>query len=63
MIKELESAIKELESLPEDTQRELSKNLLDEIRWQVKFQNSESELSLLANEALEEYKKGETKPL
>ena len=63
MVKELELVIKEIQKLPEEAQRKLSEEWLSEIMWQVRFQNSETELSVLVNEALGEYKKGKTEDL
>lgn len=63
MVKELELVIKEIEKLSEKDQRELGKNWLDEIKWQTSYKNSECELSMLANEALVEYKEGKTEDL
>ena len=36
---------------------------LDEINWDQTLANSQVQLSILAQEALEEYKSGKTKPL
>ncbi len=63
MIKEFEEVRKEFEKLPKAKQKELSQKWLDEIKWQIRFQNSEDELLTLANEALEEYKRGGTEDL
>ena len=61
MIKNLEKLKVELEKLPVKEQEEWVENWLDEIRWSSKFENSGSELEMLAKEATEEYKKGQTK--
>lgn len=37
--------------------------LSEELSWKKSFDNSQSELQLLASEALAEYKKGKTKAL
>lgn len=61
MIKNFDKLKSELKKLPEKEQNEWVENWLDEIRWSAKFENSQSELEILAAEASEEYKKGQTK--
>ena len=63
MISELKKAIEEAEKLPETDQKRIAALILDEINWDQTLQQSQRELSTLATEALEEYKKGKTKPL
>lgn len=63
MISELKKAIEKAERLSEPDQRMIAKIILDEISWEEKFASSQSKLSFLAREALDEYKKGDTKPL
>ncbi len=49
-------------SLPENQQKELAQLILNEIAWDKSFESSAGKLSSLAQEALTEYKKGNTKP-
>ncbi|HMI68026.1 MAG TPA: hypothetical protein VK517_18415 [Cyclobacteriaceae bacterium] len=63
MISELKKAIEKAERLSEKDQQMVAKIILDEISWGEKFADSQSKLSFLAQEALDEYKKGDTKPL
>ncbi|MBI2968146.1 MAG: hypothetical protein HYY40_10080 [Bacteroidetes bacterium] len=59
----LETAIKEIKKLPFQKQGNIAALILDELRWEKLYTLSQDELGILANEALEEYNKGETKPL
>lgn len=59
----LEKAIKKLKSLPPKQQEDIAGFLFEEFGWDYSFKNSQKQLSVLASEALEEYKKGKTKPL
>ena len=63
MIKELKKAIEKVEQLSESEQQALANLILSEIEWENSFANSRDKLSSLANEALSEYKKGESRPL
>ncbi len=63
MISELKKAIEKAERLSEQDQKMVAKIILDEISWEENFAGSQSKLSFLAQEALDEYKKGDTKPL
>jgi len=63
MISELKDAIKKTEKLPEKDQKIIADLILDEINWDETITRSQDQLSILANEALQEYKKGNTKPL
>ncbi|MBX2967426.1 MAG: hypothetical protein KF845_14885 [Cyclobacteriaceae bacterium] len=63
MVSELRKAIKKAEKLPEDKQKALADIILDEIQWDISFQNSQDKLMFLAEEALVEYKAKKTKPL
>ncbi len=63
MISELKKAIEKAERLSEQDQKMVAKIILDEISWEENFATSQSKLSFLAQEALDEYKKGDTKPL
>ncbi len=63
----LEKAFEQANKLPETEQNALGRWLIEEIisekKWQKSFAESESLLGQLADEALEEYDKGETTPL
>lgn len=63
MIDDLKKAIAKIESLSEQDQKHIADLILDEITWSETFKRSESNLSNLANEALEDYQKGKIKPL
>jgi hypothetical protein len=63
MITELRKAIEKAERLPEADQKIIAELILDEIHWNAALNDSQPELNSLAQEALEEYKKGKTKPL
>ena len=62
MLIELKNAIEKLEQLSEKEQQLIAQLIVDEIGWVLTLKNSENQLSSLAQEALDEYKKGETKP-
>lgn len=61
----LEKAVNKISKLPESEQDEIAKIILDELEdekeWYNKFSNSQNELSILADEALKEFKEGKTK--
>ena len=63
----LEQAFAEISKLPQNEQDKFAKWLLDEIaserRWDRAFAESRDVLGRLADEALEEHARGETKPL
>jgi len=67
MTKLLEKVLKKASQLSESEQDELASVILNEIasekRWRIAFSKSQDKLSKLAEEALEEFKKGKTKPL
>ncbi|MEA1901723.1 MAG: hypothetical protein U9N47_13395 [Thermodesulfobacteriota bacterium] len=67
MTKLLENAFNEASKLPEIEQNVIGRWLLDEIKadkkWEKLFAESEDVLEQLAQEALMEYKKGNTKDL
>ncbi|MDQ3022171.1 MAG: hypothetical protein M3R36_16605 [Bacteroidota bacterium] len=67
MTRLLEKAIKKISDLPEIEQDEIAKIILSELEdeniWYMKFANSQSELSILADEARRENQKGKTKPM
>lgn len=67
MTRLLENAFKKASKLPVVDQNALAKWLLEELesekKWEQMFAESEDILDNLANEALEDHKKGKTKPL
>ncbi len=67
MTKLLKELIDKLSKLSPERQDELAAWLLaemeDEARWDKSFAESQDALEKLANEALEEHKGGETRPL
>ncbi|MEJ7677932.1 MAG: hypothetical protein WKG06_08730 [Segetibacter sp.] len=58
MIAELKEVISKVEQLDNEEQKQIAKLLEDEIKWESTLQNTQSELSTLAQEALSEYKAG-----
>lgn len=67
MTKLLEKAFKKASELPEVEQNVLAKWVLEELeseeKWDKTFAGSEDVLEKMADEALDEDKKGKTKPL
>lgn len=63
MILELKKAIEKAERLSDQGQKTVAQIILGEISWEENFVGSQSKLSFLAQEALDEYKKGDTRPL
>jgi hypothetical protein len=63
MTSSLKSVIEKIKRLPLSEQNALAKMLAEELQWQKSFSKSSKQLSSLAEEALDEYKKGKTKPL
>ncbi|MDQ1639935.1 MAG: hypothetical protein QOF62_3274 [Pyrinomonadaceae bacterium] len=65
MTKLLEKAFAEAASLPEEEQDRLARILLEDFaaeeKWDATFANSQEKLALLADEALAEFEKGETR--
>jgi hypothetical protein len=63
----LEKAVAKVSVLPESEQDALASVLLTEMeaeqRWDQHFKSSQEVLGLMAREALEEYRAGETAPL
>ena len=66
MTKLLTKAFKKAEELSSEEQDALAAFLLAEIeserKWSAAFNDTQDEIGLLAQEALEEYQKGKTKP-
>jgi len=62
----LKKAIDAANHLNDDEQDSIAQIIIDELedeqRWNKSFDNSQKKLSLLANEALEEYRSGKSKP-
>ena len=67
MTKLMKEVLAKLSKLSPERQDELAAWLLaeieDEARWDKSFAESQDALEKLANEALEEHKRGETRPL
>ena len=67
MTKLLEKAIKEVSQLPEDEQDTVAALILTEMaseeRWTKAFGKSQVSLAKLAEEAIREFRSGQTKPL
>ncbi len=67
MTNQLESAIKQLSKLPEKEQNHMAKWIMAEInseeKWNKLFSESENQLNALAEEALSDFKNGQTKEL
>ena len=49
--------------LPEKQQKAIAQLILNEMEWDRGFQSSQEKLSILAEEALTDYKSGKTKPM
>jgi hypothetical protein len=62
----LEEAFSAVSRLPEEDQDAIATLILEELiseqRWTEAFANSQDQLSRLADEAIEEFKRGQTKP-
>lgn len=63
MVSELKEVISTIKQLKDEEQRQLAKMLTDEINWDLTFKNSKKELEKLAQEALNEYKKGDAQQI
>jgi hypothetical protein len=62
MVTELKKAIEKAEQLSDKEQQVIAQLIVDEISWDQTLKDSEKQLSSLAQEVLNEYKKGKTKP-
>ena len=62
MTSALKNEIEKAGQLPEKEQQQIEM-ILDEISWELTLANSSKQLDFLAEEAREEYKNGNTKPL
>jgi hypothetical protein len=60
LINELKEIIAQVEQLKDEDQRAIAKLLEEELQWDKSTQSSQNQLSNLANEAREEYRKGNT---
>ncbi len=60
MVSELKDIITKVEQLQDDEQRAIAKLLEEEIQWDKTLRSTQQQLSNLANEAIEEYRKGNT---
>lgn len=56
-------AVKKIKTLSDKEQENIAELLLEEFGWDFSYKDSQKELTVLANEALDEYRKGKTKPL
>ncbi len=67
MTKLLKQILEQASRLPEEEQDSLAAILIEEMadeeRWAKAFERSQGALEKLAQEALEEYRRGETRPL
>lgn len=63
MVDELKKAMSKAGKLPEKQQKLIAELILDEIEWDRAFQSSSENLSMLAKEALTDYKTGKTKKM
>jgi hypothetical protein len=63
----LEKALKRIEALPEKEQDAIASQILDTIEdedsWERSFQTNRETFRALAEEALEEHRRGETRPI
>ena len=60
LTKELKEAISKVEQLKDEDQKAIAKLLEEELQWSKTFESSQTPLSNLANEALDEYRRGKT---
>jgi K+/H+ antiporter YhaU regulatory subunit KhtT len=60
MVAELKEVISKVEQLQDEEQKQIAKLLGEELQWETTFQNTQDQLSNLAQEALAEYKAGKT---
>lgn len=59
----LKNILSKIDRLPASEQNALAGLLKHELEWQQSFEKSQDELSMLAAEALAEYKQGKAKPM
>lgn len=60
MIDEVKKAVEQIEKLPPEQQLEIVRLIQDELGWDETFQNSQEQLSTLAEEALRDHQDGKT---
>ena len=60
MVAELKEVLSKVEKLQDEEQKQIAKLLGEELQWETTFQNTQDQLSNLAQEALAEYKAGKT---
>jgi hypothetical protein len=67
MTRLLEKALEKVSSLPQDEQDPIASQILaeleDEAAWGARFTSQQGKLRRLADEALAEHRRGETRPL
>ncbi|HEU5291052.1 MAG TPA: hypothetical protein VFU05_10440 [Cyclobacteriaceae bacterium] len=63
MVEELKNAMDRAGKLSDEQQKSIAKLILNEIEWDRAIQSSPEKLSMLAKEALIDYKSGKTKPM
>jgi hypothetical protein len=63
LINELKEIIAKVEQLKDEDQRAIAKLLEEELQWDKSVQSSQTQLSNLVSEALEEYRKGNTQAI
>lgn len=59
----LKNIFSKIDALPAKEQDAIAGLLAEELAWQKSYAKSQHQLSSLAAEALEEYRKGKTKPM
>ncbi len=59
----LDEAVKQISQLSDLEQDEIAKMILDELNWKKSFLTSQTQLGIMADEALRDYKEGKTTPL
>jgi hypothetical protein len=62
MTKLLEKAFEALNKLPENEQDNFAHLIIEDLKWDKSYTTSQDLLLTMANEAVEEYKTGKTKP-
>ncbi len=60
MVTELKDVLKKVETLHEDEQKQIAHLLQQELLWDNTFKNTQTQLGLLADEALKEFRNGKT---
>jgi len=63
MVSALKKVVEKAGKLPAKEQNAIAELINDELGWEESLEKSKNQLSKLAEEALEEYKKGNAKPL